>query len=270
MRVRWLIIGLAALLISGCGLLDTVGIFPSDDSSTSAPEMGTAVLLAAPIPLDNATFEQARSVLTARLDQLNIAGEVNAAPAMNRCLLLTIPSVDDLENNLTALTSVGLLEFVDLSGMEFAILDQYTGEPILTTEQVARGLEPTVGTLDPLTRDGAPFETALTGEIITSAVAVETDFGWQIDFEISQDNQTDFGNYTASNIGQPLGIVVDGLLITAPTIRSALFFGGVITGDFSEAEAQSLAAQLLSGALPVPLAVLAINTGDALDTTGCE
>jgi len=270
MRVRWLIIGLAALLISGCGLLDNVGIFSSDDSSTSTPEMGTAILLAAPIPLDDATFEQTRSVLAARLDQLNIAGEVNAAPVMNRCLLLNIVPVDNLESNLTALTDVGLLEFVDMRGFDVTTLDQYEGEPIITTEQVARGLEPAAGTLDPLTRDGNPFVTAFTGEIIASATAVETDFGWQIDFEIAPESQAAFGDHTGANVGQPLGIVVDGLLITAPMIQSALFFGGVITGDFSEAEAQSLAAQLLSGALPVPLEVLAIDTGDLLDTTRCE
>jgi protein-export membrane protein SecD len=57
-----------------------------------------------------------------------------------------------------------------------------------------------------------------------------------------------------------MGIVLDGVLLSAPTIQAALPTGGVITGSFTEDEAKTLALQLRSGALPIPLRVESAET----------
>ena len=64
-----------------------------------------------------------------------------------------------------------------------------------------------------------------------------------------------FGPFTGARIGEPLAIVLDGEVLSAPTIEARLDTGGVITGQFSEQEAKQLALQLRSGSLAIPLRV---------------
>ena len=60
--------------------------------------------------------------------------------------------------------------------------------------------------------------------------------------------------YTAENIGRRFAIVLDGKVLTAPVIQSAILDGtGQITGSFTVEEVTKLAIQLRSGALPAPL-----------------
>src|SRR5690606_28592948 len=48
---------------------------------------------------------------------------------------------------------------------------------------------------------------------------------------------------------------LDGVVLSAPTIQAELTTGGVIEGAFTQEEARTLALQLRSGALPIPLSV---------------
>ena len=70
-----------------------------------------------------------------------------------------------------------------------------------------------------------------------------------------------FGNYTKENIGSPFAIVLDDVVISAPTIRSHIPGGsGIITGNFSVEESNRLAILLRSGALPAEIEVLELRT----------
>lgn len=66
----------------------------------------------------------------------------------------------------------------------------------------------------------------------------------------------EFANATRENVGRRLAIVLDGKVISAPTINSPITGGqGVITGNFTVQSANDLALLLRSGALPAPLLV---------------
>ncbi|MEX2642033.1 MAG: protein translocase subunit SecD [Acetobacterales bacterium] len=70
-----------------------------------------------------------------------------------------------------------------------------------------------------------------------------------------------FGQATSENVGRQLAIVLDGKVISAPVIRSAILGGnGIITGRFSVQEAQDLSLLLRAGALPAPLNILEERT----------
>lgn len=70
-----------------------------------------------------------------------------------------------------------------------------------------------------------------------------------------------FGDYTATNIGNPFAIVLDGQVISAPVIQSHIPGGsGIITGRFDLAEATELAVLLRAGALPAGLDFLEERT----------
>ena len=57
--------------------------------------------------------------------------------------------------------------------------------------------------------------------------------------------------YTAANIGKQVGITLDGRVISAPTINSAISGGTEISGSFTQETATELANQLKYGALPL-------------------
>jgi protein-export membrane protein SecD len=114
--------------------------------------------------------------------------------------------------------------------------------------------------LNPAT--GQPFTTVMTGAGLQAAAA-ELDPNtqqWLIRFELTTEGGTVFGPFTGSRVGQPLAIVLDGEVLSAPTIQARLDTGGVITGNFTEEEARQLALQLRSGALPIPLRVESSET----------
>jgi len=70
-----------------------------------------------------------------------------------------------------------------------------------------------------------------------------------------------FGDVTSDNIGQLLAIVLDGKVISAPRIQSAIVGGsGIITGRFTVQEVTDLALLLRAGALPADLTVLEERT----------
>jgi protein-export membrane protein SecD len=70
-----------------------------------------------------------------------------------------------------------------------------------------------------------------------------------------------FERITRQNVGQQLGIFLDGELLSAPTINEPISGGrAVITGDFTLEEVRSLAQNLNFGALPVPIELQSTQT----------
>lgn len=97
----------------------------------------------------------------------------------------------------------------------------------------------------------------VSGENLTKA-EVTTDQNGQtaIGFRFDGSGARRFGEATAANIGKPFAIVLDGKVISAPTIRSAITGGtGVIEGSFTIAQASEMVNLLNGGALPAPLKV---------------
>jgi preprotein translocase subunit SecD len=63
-----------------------------------------------------------------------------------------------------------------------------------------------------------------------------------------------FSDITARDVGKPIGILIDGVLISSPKVNEQISGGtAVITGQFTLQQAKDMAIQLNSGALPVPL-----------------
>ncbi len=70
-----------------------------------------------------------------------------------------------------------------------------------------------------------------------------------------------FSKLTSENIGKRFAIVLDGKVLSAPTIQEAITGGnGQITGGFSTEQANDLSTMLRSGALPCELTVVEERT----------
>ncbi len=102
----------------------------------------------------------------------------------------------------------------------------------------------------------------MTGAALRTAAASTDELGgFIVQFELTPEGAVTFANYTASNVGSILAIVLDKEVISAPQIQSEIPDGrGFIQGNFTLEEANNLAVQLRYGALPVPLRVIETRT----------
>ena len=82
-----------------------------------------------------------------------------------------------------------------------------------------------------------------------------------VSFTLDRLGAQKFGRATTDNVGKRLAIVLDGKIISAPSINEPITSGsGIITGSFSFQEATDLSLLLRSGALPTPLDVVEERT----------
>jgi SecD/SecF fusion protein len=95
---------------------------------------------------------------------------------------------------------------------------------------------------------------AFTGEILSNASTVYDEFGRPtVNFQIRNQDASAFGQFTGSAVGRRMAIVLDGNVVSAPTINQRISNDGQITGQFSVEEASDLALVLRSGSLPISL-----------------
>ena len=82
-----------------------------------------------------------------------------------------------------------------------------------------------------------------------------------VSFTLDRLGAQKFGRATTDNVGKRLAIVLDGEIVSAPSINEAITSGnGMISGNFSFQEATDLSLLLRSGALPTPLLVVEERT----------
>jgi preprotein translocase subunit SecD len=108
-------------------------------------------------------------------------------------------------------------------------------------------------------------EKALTGKYLKPNSKVLLKQGTnepEVGFEWNDEGAILFEQITKRNIEKPLGIFLDGQMISAPTVKSVIKNSGVITGVDMK-EAQSLSIQLNSGSLDLPLKIIQEQTVDA-------
>lgn len=274
-RTWLIIIVVLAIFALWVSLPDNAGIVIDNDGD-GTPEVnfnlrqslgldlvgGLRVLLAAQLPDGSYTaadLQQAANNVARRVNGLGVTEATVQVQGSNR-ILVELPGVTDPQQAVDTIQATALLEFVNFSGLGSRAAD-YDGRKILTTRQfeIANQNEQTPeGEASPVT--GQPFQTVMDGSGLQAASPQYQNGQWFISFELTPEGAAIFGPYTAANIGQPMAIVLDGTVLSAPVINAQLTDGGIIEGNFTELEAQQLALQLRSGALPIPLAVESAET----------
>jgi len=82
-----------------------------------------------------------------------------------------------------------------------------------------------------------------------------------VSFTLDRMGAQKFGRTTTDSVGKRLAIVLDGKIVSAPSINEPITSGsGMISGNFSFQEATDLALLLRSGALPTPLDIVEERT----------
>jgi preprotein translocase subunit SecD len=246
---------------------------------------GLRVLLEADLPAESeVTSEQmqaARNIVENRVNALGVT-EALVQVAGNRRILVELPGIEDPDKAVSIIRETGLLEFVDFSGlsgsqvitMEGQSIETDFGRPAgLTLPAATPAVEPSAAattgatavtpTAAPTPTSGPPvFHTVMTGADLKGAVASRNQASeYVVEFTLTDEGSQVFGDFTSSHIGQPLAIVLDHVVISAPTIQDAITGGtGVISGNFTSEEANGLAVQLRYGSLPIPLKVVESKT----------
>jgi len=160
---------------------------------------------------------------------------------------------------------------VDLPGVEnaeqaVALIGQTAQLRFFEEGQLDPKTASTASVLERLTRD-----TGLSGKHIKKAsVTFDQQNGQpQVALQFTGEGAKLFSDITGRNIGKPVGIFLDFMPLSAPTVQQRIPAGSaVITGNFTLDEAKQLSISINSGALPLPIKLVEQrNIGPTLGAT---
>ncbi|MCB1218608.1 protein translocase subunit SecD [bacterium] len=156
-------------------------------------------------------------------------------------LLLQVPGEEDPDSVISVIGETAYLEFVN------------TG-----SQSMSRGTRFNKDGSKERLDEFAKYEQIMDGADLSKAyVGFDQMNKPSINFELNPDAAEVFGKFTTNHVGQYLTVLLDGAVITSPSINSPIWGGrGEITGEFTPEDAQKLATQLNAGALPIPLEIL--------------
>jgi preprotein translocase subunit SecD len=151
-----------------------------------------------------------------------------------------------------------------VTSLDCAANDPLRGYDIPTLPLVACNRDGTEKyVLGPVITDsqGRPLE----GTHIESAQANfdQNNVGYVIDLTFDSTGAAIWGEYTSTHVGTRTAFVLDGEVVSAPEIRQAIYGPTQISGSFTQAEAQDLAAVLRYGSLPLSFAASEAQTVSA-------
>lgn len=167
------------------------------------------------VDLDEDAIDRAITVIRMRVDELGVAEPIIAAQGGNR-IRIELPDVDNVEAAREIIGRTALLKFIGPDG-----------EEILTGSNLVKAQAERAPEVTP-----HPF----------------------ISLEFDAEGAGLFAEATAKYLNQPIAIVLDDEIISAPNVRAVITDGkAIIEGSFEFEEAANLALMLRSGALPVEL-----------------
>ncbi|NNE91181.1 MAG: protein translocase subunit SecD, partial [Verrucomicrobiales bacterium] len=195
------------------------------------------------------TQEQVIKVLTGRLSSLVAESDMVLAPQGKDMIFLQIPGVgpDRVAEIKKALEKVAKLEFSILHPQSNSLAAAVAADSEVVTGHEAL---PFVKKED---KDGNPLpprwglvriQKDLTGDAIASAKPMFGQEGWEISVKFTGDGASVMGPLTLKHQNEPLAIILDSEILSAPNILNPFSTGCQITGDFSQQEAADLASAL--------------------------
>lgn len=169
-------------------------------------------------------MDSAISMIQQRLDRKGFT-EANIYQEGQKRIRVEIPGVDDVETAVSEIGQTAKLSFVDIQGNVLV-----KGEDVVNAKKQAYTTE--------------------TGQ---SQIVVSLEF--------NEKGKEDFKKATEANIGNPILIMLDDQIISAPTVNTVIPDGkAIIEGGFDVESAEELASLIRAGSLPFELKILEMNT----------
>lgn len=200
----------------------------------------------------NDAMDRAIEILRNRIDQFGVAEPLIQKQGDN-LILVQLPGVKDTQRAIDLIGKTALLEFklVDDSGKLNEAIEG----------KVPEGYE--------LLKDQhddhilLKKEASLTGAALSNAkVKIGGQYNMPyIGIDFTEQGAKDFAKLTGDNINRRLAIVLDGVVQSAPVIKSRIPDGhAIIEGNFTMEDASGLAIVLRAGALPAPVSIIENRT----------
>lgn len=215
--------------------------------------------------------DQALRTIRNRIDQYGVSEPVIQRQGFSDSdrIVLQLPGVDDPERVKRLIKNTAFLEWRlsdfpregGFAPSREAILEHYGGQlpahiEILEGEQRNRD-----GNLLGTRYLAVERNAVVTGRDLKNARVSAGQFNEPVvAFALNYEKGQAFGDLTSANLGRGLAIVLDKVVISAPTIRGKIRDEGVIEGNFSQEEAADLSTALRSGALPAGIETLEERT----------
>jgi protein-export membrane protein SecD len=220
-------------------------------SPTSAPSVTTIVYQLVPPSGQEVTAADLQATVTILENRLASAGvsesSVTAVPPDQ--VKVVIQGAADVAAMRALLGKTGKLEFVLLPPDQYGTLES-PGPKAVPSEGAA--IDPAL----PVQFSGDQLDPAG----INAGFAADTN-AWVVYFAFKEEYATAFETWTGQHVDQYFAIVLDGKIVSAPYIMSAITGGkGQISGDFTESSARQLATVLQHGQLPWPLREVSVET----------
>jgi len=185
-------------------------------------------------------LDSAREVLRRRVDLFGVAEPRLRTTAFQDTyrIIVELPGLDQPAAALQLIGQTAQLQFWE------------SPEPLSATMSAQAYLE----TFTPTDLSGEQLERAQVQFDPTTGAPV-------VSLQFNGDGSRLFAEITQRNIGKPVGIFLDNQPVTLPIVNEAILGGqAVIQGQFDVAAAETLAAQLNAGSLPVPISVVEQTT----------
>ena len=215
-----------------------------DDGITQGLDLKGGTVIVYKAQTDEPTDEEMEivvNIIRRRLDLQNYTEATITRQGSDK-IRVELPDVQDAQKAVETLGSTAQLVFA-----ETVSPDPTDPMKVIIDKEVMQGTE---------VKD-AYAEYGQTEEGMTSS-------SYHIALELSDEGRDKFSEATGRLVGQPIYIVMDNTILSAPTVNQRIDSNScVITGEFEAEEAKSLAANIKSGSLPFSLEQVEVRTVSA-------
>ena len=197
--------------------------------------------------VQDAALKQSLEIVRKRIDESGTKEPLIQRSGKNR-ILLQLPGVKDPERIKTLLGKTAKLTF--------HMVDEDTSALVANIAPFGKMIVSDL--YNPEIKYLVEKKSRVGGENLVDAKAsFDPNEGHAVSFRFDTTGAQKFGKATSENVGKRFAVILDGFVITAPVIKSAITGGsGIITGNFSSQESTDLAVLLRAGALPAPLLII--------------
>jgi preprotein translocase subunit SecD len=218
-------------------------IYPVQKSTKLGLDLrgGMSVILTAKptpgAPVNERAMRQAELIIRERIDRLGVT-EPQIQRQGGRSILIQLPGIKNPEEALEIIGKPAILQFAIVQ----PAFERETDERL---NQLKKEGKPVLGPILMSGKDLRSAQATYGGQLRTEPI---------VEMKFTPAGADKFTQITSQNVGRRLAIILDGKIMTAPTIKSAITGGSaIIEGIKSIDEAKKIALVLQTGALPVHL-----------------
>jgi len=203
----------------------------------------------------NVSMQALRDVIERRVNLFNVSepivqierGGVLGSQEAQEKLIVELPGVTNIEE---AIKSIGETPFLEFKTISKTDLESVNAMAITDEEKEIESMK-------------LFKSTGITGRVLERAVLEFNPTTGEpvVSLNFNSEGKALFAKVTKENIGNIVGIFLDGLPVSLPTVREEIKDGKAqISGSFKLEEAKLLVRNLNYGALPIPITLLSTQT----------